>query len=248
MLIPQKLIPIIRQAKSCLVLTGAGVSAESGLETFRGRQGLWDDFDPLKLATPEAFARQPQKVWEWYQWRRAKLPLVQPNPAHLAIAQMEDLFDHFLLATQNIDGLHQRAGSTKMVELHGNLNRNKCSRCGIVIEYLPESDEVPPRCQCGGRIRPDVVWFGEMLPEAVLRQAWRAAEGADLFLSVGTSSAVQPAASLGLVAKNNGALLVEVNPARTGFSPRADLLLTGPAGQLMPELVRRMSILRKGGN
>lgn len=248
MLIPQKLIPIIEQARSCLVLTGAGVSAESGLETFRGRQGLWDDFDPLKLATPEAFARQPQKVWEWYQWRRAKLPRVQPNPAHLAIAQMEGMFDHFLLATQNIDGLHQRAGSIKMVELHGNLNRNKCSRCGLTVDTLPQAEDVPPRCDCGGLIRPDVVWFGEALPESALRQAWQAAEGADLFLSVGTSSAVQPAASLGLVAGSHGALLVEVNFARTEFSPRADLLLTGPAGQVMPELVRQMSILRKGGN
>lgn len=246
MLIPQKLIPIIKQAKSCLVLTGAGVSAESGLETFRGTQGLWDDFDPMKLATPEAFARDPQKVWEWYQWRREKLPQVEPNPAHLAIAEMEGLFESFLLATQNIDGLHQRAGSTRMVELHGNLHRNKCSLCGLMVDTLPQSEDVPPRCGCGGLIRPDVVWFGEALPEGALGQAWRAAEAADLFLSVGTSSAVQPAASLGLVAGSRGALLVEVNPAPTGFSPRADLLLAGPAGQVMPELVRQMSLLRKG--
>jgi NAD-dependent deacetylase len=231
------LIEAIRKARSCLVLTGAGVSAESGLQTFRGMQGLWDDFDPMKLATPEAFACEPKKVWEWYQWRREKLPLVQPNPAHKAIAEMERYFDDFLLVTQNIDGLHQRAGSTKMVELHGNLNRNKCSRCGIMIDVLPVSDEVPPRCACGGRIRPDVVWFGEMLPEAILRQAWREAENADLFLSVGTSSVVQPAASLGLVARNNGAALIEVNLERTGLNQLFDQVFLGPAGEIMPRIL-----------
>ncbi len=232
-----KLIEALKSAQTCLILTGAGVSAESGLQTFRGMQGLWDDFDPMKLATPEAFACEPQKVWEWYQWRREKLPLVQPNPAHKAIAQMEKHFEEFLLVTQNIDGLHQRAGSSKMVELHGNLNRNKCSRCGTMIETLPVSDQVPPRCKCGGRIRPDVVWFGEMLPEAVLRQAWRAAEKADIFFSVGTSSVVQPAASLGLVAKNNGAALVEVNLERTELSPLFNDVFLGPAGEIMPRML-----------
>lgn len=228
------------------MLTGAGVSAESGLQTFRGMEGLWDDFDPMKLATPEAFACEPKKVWEWYQWRREKLPLVQPNPGHLAIAEMERYFDDFLLVTQNIDGLHQRAGSMKMLELHGNLNRNKCSRCGIIIDVLPDSDEVPPRCACGGRIRPDVVWFGEMLPEAVLRQAWRAAENADLFLSVGTSSVVQPAASLSLVARNNGAALIEVNLERTELSPLFDQVFLGPAGEIMPR-IREGIIKTKAG-
>ncbi|MDQ7797391.1 MAG: NAD-dependent deacylase [Candidatus Edwardsbacteria bacterium] len=231
------LIEAIRKARSCLVLTGAGVSAESGLQTFRGMQGLWDDFDPMKLATPEAFACEPKKVWEWYQWRREKLPLVQPNPAHKAIAEMERYFDDFLLVTQNIDGLHQRAGSMKVVELHGNLNRNKCSRCSIMIDVLPDSDEIPPRCACGGRIRPDVIWFGEMLPEMVLRQAWRAAESSELFFSIGTSSVVQPAASLGLVAKNNGAALIEVNLERTELSPLFDQVFLGPAGEIMPRIL-----------
>lgn len=230
------------------MLTGAGVSAESGLQTFRGMEGLWDDFDPMKLATPEAFACEPKKVWEWYQWRREKLPLVQPNPAHKAIAEMERYFDDFLLVTQNIDGLHQRAGSMNMVELHGNLNRNKCSRCGILIETLPASDEIPPRCACGGRIRPDVVWFGEMLPEAVLKKAWRAAESADLFLSVGTSSVVQPAASLGLVAKNNGAFLVEVNLEKTELSGIFDQVFLGKGGQVMPLILEEIIKARAGGN
>ena len=242
------LIKAIRKAQSCLVLTGAGVSAESGLQTFRGMQGLWDDFNPQELATPEAFACEPKKVWEWYQWRREKLPLVQPNPGHQAIAQMEKYFEHFLLVTQNIDGLHQRAGSTKMVELHGNLNRNKCSRCGIMIETLPASDEIPPRCQCGGRIRPDVVWFGEMLPEAVLKKAWRAAESADLFLSVGTSSVVQPAASLGLVARNNGAFLIEVNLERTDLSGVFDQVFLGKGGQIMPLVLEEIIKAKAGGN
>lgn len=234
-------ISSIRNAKSCVILTGAGVSAESGLQTFRGMQGLWDDFDPMKLATPEAFACEPKKVWEWYQWRREKLPLVQPNPAHKAIAEMERYFDNFLLITQNIEGLHQRAGSTKMVELHGNLNRNKCSRCGIMIDILPVSDEVPPRCRCGGLIRPDVVWFGEMLPESALKQAWRAPERTDIYFSVGTSAVVQPAASLGLVAKNNGAVLVEVNPEATEMSGLFDHVFNGKAGEVMPEIVKMIS-------
>lgn len=248
MLFSSDLIEAIRKAQSCLVLTGAGVSAESGLQTFRGMEGLWDDFDPMKLATPEAFACEPKKVWEWYQWRREKLPLVQPNPAHKAIAEMERYFDDFLLVTQNIDGLHQRAGSTKMVELHGNLNRNKCSRCGIMIDVLPVSDEIPPRCACGGRIRPDVVWFGEMLPEAILRQAWRAAENADLFLSVGTSSVVQPAASLGLVARNNGAFLIEVNLEKTELSGLFDQVFLGKGGQIMPSVLEEIIKAKAGGN
>jgi len=230
-------IEAVKKAKSCLVLTGAGVSAESGLQTFRGMQGLWDDFNPQELATPEAFACDPKKVWEWYQWRREKLPLVQPNPGHLAIAEMEKYFKNFLLVTQNIDGLHQRAGSVNVVELHGNLNRNKCSRCGSMIDNLPKSDEVPPRCSCGGRIRPDVVWFGEMLPEAVLKKAWQMAEMADLFFSVGTSSVVQPAASLGIVARNNGAVLVEVNLEKTELSGIFEHVFLGKAGQIMPSLL-----------
>jgi NAD-dependent deacetylase len=246
--IPQQFISAAVKARSCVVLTGAGVSAESGLQTFRGLQGLWEDFDPLELATPEAFARDPQKVWKWYQWRREKLPQVAPNPAHRAIAEMEGLFGDFLLVTQNIDGLHQRAGSTRLVELHGNLNRNKCARCGITIEALPASPGVPPRCSCGGLIRPDVVWFGEMLPEAALKKAWQAAENADLFLSVGTSAAVQPAASLGLVARNNGATLAEVNPEETELSPWADFRFPGPAGLIMPELLGVLSRVKLGLN
>ena len=232
-----KFIEAVKKAKTCMVLTGAGVSAESGLQTFRGMQGLWDDFNPQELATPEAFACDPKKVWEWYQWRREKLPLVQPNPGHLAIAQMEKCFKDFLLVTQNIDGLHQRAGSVNIVELHGNLNRNKCSRCGILIDNPPDSDEIPPRCPCGGRIRPDVVWFGEMLPEALLKRAWQMAERADLFFSIGTSSLVQPAASLGLVAKNNGAVLIEVNLEKTELSGIFDHVFLGKAGQIMPSLL-----------
>lgn len=234
---PNNFIETLKKAKSCLVLTGAGVSAESGLQTFRGMQGLWDDFNPQELATPEAFACNPKKVWEWYQWRREKLLMVEPNPGHQAIVRMEKCFKNFLLVTQNIDGLHQRAGSVNMVELHGNLNRNKCSRCGIMIDVLPVSDEVPPRCRCGGRIRPDVVWFGEMLPEAALKQAWRAAEKADLFFSVGTSSVVQPAASLGIVARNNGAVLVEVNLEKTELSGIFEHVFLGKASQILSSII-----------
>lgn len=241
---PNNFIEALKNAQNCLVLTGAGVSAESGLETFRGMQGLWDDFNPQELATPEAFACQPKKVWEWYQWRREKLPLVEPNPAHWAIAEMERYFDDFLLVTQNIDGLHQRAGSRNIVELHGNLNRSKCSRCNIMIDNMPDSDEVPPRCACGGHIRPNVVWFGEMLPDASIRRAWQAAENADLFFSVGTSSVVQPAASLGLVARNNGAVLIEVNLERTELSGIFDHVFLGKAGQIMPSMLEFVSKIK----
>lgn len=225
-------------AQKVVVLSGAGVSAESGISTFRDKDGLWEKFKPEDLATPSAFERNPQLVWEWYAYRRKKIQSVKPNPAHQAIAQMEKFFPEFLLVTQNIDNLHQKAGSKKLVELHGNINRNKCFACEKVIsDTKVGSRAVPPLCSCGGYLRPDVVWFGELLHESALELAQRAALEAELFFSVGTSAIVYPAASLPFLAKEAGAFVVEINTEETEISPAVDELLLGKAEEILPGLV-----------
>jgi NAD-dependent deacetylase len=218
------------------VLTGAGVSAESGVPTFRGERGLWRSFRPEQLATPEAFRRDPALVWEWYDWRRGLIGACVPNAAHETLADMERVLPDFTLITQNVDGLHQAAGSRNVLELHGNIWRLRCTRCGRTSEdHRVPLPEIPPRCsQCGALLRPDVVWFGESLPSQVLEAAWAAAARCRLMLVVGTSAVVQPAASLPLVALRNGARLVEVNPAETPLSPHAHEILHGPAAEVLP--------------
>ena len=218
------------------VLTGAGVSAESGVPTFRGEGGLWRNFRPEQLATPEAFRRDPALVWEWYGWRRGLIGSCAPNAAHETLAEMEDALPGFTLITQNVDGLHQAAGSHNVLELHGNIWRTRCPGCGRVTENrqvpLPET---PPRCStCGALLRPDVVWFGESLPLEVLDAAWTAAARCRLMLVVGTSAVVQPAASLPLVALRSGARLIEINPAETPLSSHAHDVLRGPAAEVLP--------------
>jgi len=218
------------------VLTGAGISAESGVPTFRGKDGLWRNFRPEQLATPGAFRRDPALVWEWYDWRRGLIGACTPNAAHETLAEMETALPGLTLITQNVDGLHQMAGSRNVLELHGNLWRVRCTGCGEVTEDrrtpLPEC---PPRCsRCGALLRPDVVWFGESLPQEVLEAAWAAATRCRLMLVIGTSAVVQPAASLPLVALRNGARLVEVNPAETPLSEHAHEVLRGPAAELLP--------------
>ncbi len=228
----------LRRARAIAVLTGAGVSAESGVPTFRGEGGLWRQFRAEDLATPEAFARDPRLVWEWYDWRRQKIAACRPNPAHHALAALEARADEFLLITQNIDDLHRKGGSRRLVELHGNIWRVRCQRDATVSE-LPDMPlrEMPPRCQCGGLLRPDVVWFGEALPIDALERATRAAEACDVFLVVGTSALVQPAASLPLVAKERGAAVIEVNPDPTPISHLVEVSLRGKAGELLPALL-----------
>lgn len=220
------------------MLTGAGVSAESGVPTFRGAGGLWRQFRAEDLATPEAFARDPRLVWEWYDWRRQKIAPCRPNPAHQALAALEARTADFLLITQNIDDLHRQAGSRRMVELHGNIWRARCVREGAVSE-LPEVPlrEIPPRCPCGALWRPDVVWFGEALPPGALEQAMRAAESCEVFLVVGTSALVQPAASLPVMAKGGGAAVIEINPEPTPISHMVDASLQGKAGEILPLLL-----------
>ncbi len=240
--IPPRLVEALRGAARVAVLTGSGISAESGVPTFRDAQtGLWARYDPQELATPEAFARDPRLVWEWYEWRRGLVRGAEPNPGHGALAELERRIAGFTLVTQNVDGLHGRAGSRRVIELHGNIMRTRCSAEGVVVrEY--EGEETPPRCPwCGAFLRPDVVWFGEMLPAGALEGASEAARGCDIFFSIGTSSLVYPAAALPHEALENGATLVEVNPSETPLTVNADFTLRGRAGEVLPELLLKVS-------
>jgi NAD-dependent deacetylase len=237
---PSALIERLRRARYVTVLTGAGVSAESGVPTFRDAQtGLWAKYNPEELATPSAFARNPKFVWDWYASRRERLAEATPNPAHYAIATIERRVPEFLLVTQNVDGLHQAAGSAKLVELHGNIRRVKCSRgCGVVNRWNEASGSEPPRCPaCGAFLRPDVVWFDEMLPPGALEEAEIAVSRCDVVLVVGTAAEVYPAAGLPHAAMRQGAAVVEVNPQPTALSADADHVLRGPAGIVLPSLV-----------
>src|SRR5262245_44164484 len=225
-------------AESVLVLTGAGVSAESGVPTFRGPEGLWRRHRPEELATPDAFARDPALVWEWYAWRRGVIAPLRPNAAHVAIARLEARTKEFLLATQNVDGLHHGAGSQRLVELHGSLWRVRCTACGEEREdrRVPLS-ELPPRCVCGGLLRPCVVWFGESLPDVALQAAFAAGETADVVLVVGTSSVVYPAAAIAPAARARGAFIVEVNPEETPLTHLAHVSFRASAAAVVPALV-----------
>jgi NAD-dependent deacetylase len=246
MTIPAELLQRLAAAKSVTVLTGAGVSAESGVPTFRDAQtGLWAKFSPEDLATPRAFRRNPRLVWEWYQWRRELVAGAKPNPAHLALAKMEELFPRFRLITQNVDGLHQRAGSRTVIELHGNITRTKCSDEGTIVSNWTDTGDVPPKCPaCGGLLRPDVVWFEEPMPEAEMEQATTASTHCDVFFSIGTSTIVYPAAALPSEALRSGATVVEINPQPTPFTAQAHFALAGAAGVLLPELVTALNASR----
>lgn len=239
---PRDLISALRGSACTVVLTGSGISAESGVPTFREAQtGLWARFDPQELATPEAFERDPSLVWDWYAWRRKLVAEARPNPGHLAISRMQELVPDLTLVTQNVDDLHQRAGSREVIELHGNIRRTKCSVEGMEVEEYDDT-ESPPVCpSCGAALRPDVVWFGEMLPPAALESASDASRKSDVFLSVGTSSLVYPAAALPYEALENGATLVEINPDETPLASHADHALLGPAGDVLPRLIRELS-------
>ena len=212
------------------------------MPTFREAQtGLWERFDPQELATPEAFERDPGLVWDWYAWRSKLVAQATPNPGHLAIAELQDLVQYLTLVTQNVDGLHQSAGSRDVIELHGNIRRTRCSVEGDEVEDYEESGSPPVCPSCGAPLRPDVVWFGEMLPSRALETASEAARGADLFLSVGTSSLVYPAAALPYEALESGATLVEINPSETPLTPHADYALRGPAGDILPRLILELA-------
>ncbi len=233
------LIETLRDAERVVALTGSGISAESGVPTFREAQtGLWERYDPQQLATPEAFARDPRLVWEWYEWRRKLVSEAEPNAGHKVLAELERRVSSFTLITQNVDGLHERAGSRNVIELHGNILRSKCSREGRIAEPEEHDDSVPPSCpRCGAFLRPDVVWFGEMLPFGAFEAASEVARGCDVFLSIGTSSLVYPAAALPYEALESGAKLVEINPGETPLTPHADYSLRESAGKALPALL-----------
>ena len=232
------LLGALLHARQVVAFTGAGISAESGVPTFRGPGSIWEKFKPEELASMDAFMRNPALVWEWYAHRKTIIAAVQPNPGHVALARMESLFPRFTLVTQNIDNLHRRAGSVRLHELHGNIERSYCTRCGKICPdvVIAERGQVPLCPACGGIVRPDVVWFGEMLPEDEWGASVTAAEGADVFLSIGTSAVVYPAASLPLMAKQHGAFLVEVNTEPTPMTRSADEFLCGPSGTILPAL------------
>jgi NAD-dependent deacetylase len=232
----------LKRASFVTVLTGSGVSAESGVPTFRDAQtGLWARYDPQELATPEAFRRDPGLVWEWYVWRRDLIVGATPNAGHEALARMQGSLPSLTLVTQNVDGLHQRAGSRDVIELHGNVTRSKCSVEGTIVEPPSEIAEMPPRCAaCGAYLRPDVVWFGEALPLAALEAASEAARGCEVFLSVGTSTLVYPAAALPFEALENGATVVEINPESTPLTSSAAFVLSGPAGAALAALEKAL--------
>jgi NAD-dependent deacetylase len=244
--LPEGVARRVREAASAVVLTGAGVSQESGLGTFRGPGGLWEEFRPEELATPSAFRRAPETVWRWYAERWRWMAAAQPNPAHRALVRWRELFASFTLVTQNIDRLHQRAGSPEVLELHGTLALARCSDCQRRVEMdaalaLPGE---PPRCPCGGLYRPDVVWFGELLPQEAMERATSACRRCDLFLAVGTSATVFPAAGLIEVARDAGACVVEVNPEETAVSRLAHLRLAAAAGAALPALTEAIAAWR----
>jgi NAD-dependent deacetylase len=228
-----------------VVTTGAGMSKESGIPTFRDApSSLWAKFNPEDLATEEGFRRDPSLVWGWYVERRCQIAEKSPHPGHYAVAELESLFDRFLLLTQNIDDLHRKAGSKRLGELHGNVCRLKCFDNHHPVATLPRTDDVPPRCECGSRIRPDVVWFGEMLDEDNLARAFAALSECEAILVVGTSGIVYPAAGFPGVARANGAFVVEINPEETPITDLADVFIRSGAGTALPALVERVRALR----
>jgi NAD-dependent deacetylase len=249
-LLKDTLLARLAGARAVLVLTGAGMSAESGIPTFRDAQsGIWSQFRPEELATPEAFARDPGRVWQWYEERRQAVRRAQPHAGHHALVQLEALVPELTVVTQNVDGLHQLAGSGRVWELHGNIMRSKCHLTlrPIGSEWLADSPHSPPHSPyvAGGLARPDVVWFGEMLPTAAVEAAVAAATRCDFCFSIGTTSLVQPAASLPLVALEHGAALVEINPVETPLSLHADQSIRGKASEALVTLVSELTARRR---
>lgn len=236
---PAALLRDLRSAERVVALTGAGVSQESGLRTFRDPEsGIWAKYRPEDLASPEAFRRNPRLVWDWYARRRLAIDGVRPNPGHYALAEMARHYASFTLITQNVDGLHSAAGSQDPIELHGNIRRVRCADCGALAAEWEEIDDEVPRCAlCRGLLRPDVVWFGETLPHAKLERAVEASVRCQAFLSIGTSAVVQPAASLAYAARRAGSIIVEVNTEITGLSSSADFCLRGRSGEVLPALI-----------
>ncbi len=230
------LIEVLQEASRVAVLTGSGISAESGIPTFRGEEGLWKKYRPEELATPTAFSQDPKLVWEWYDWRRGIIGHKEPNPGHKVIARWEETFPTVSLITQNIDGFHQKAGSKNVWELHGNIWKLRCTEEGTITEnYETPLKEIPPLCpNCGALLRPHVVWFGESLSPTILQKSIQLSSECDVMFVIGTSAVVQPAASLPFEASAAGAKIVEINLDQTPFSLHADFSLRGKSGEILP--------------
>lgn len=235
----------LKHAERLVFFTGAGISAESGVSTFRGENGIWTKFKPEELASFQAFMKNADMVWEWYQYRRKIIHDVAPNPAHLAITEFQKYYPSVVVVTQNIDNLHTRAGNKEVYELHGSIERNYCSACKKRYDFLEFDNKKVPRCDCGGMIRPDVVWFGESLPVDQLEAGEYAAENCDVLFSVGTSSIVYPAAYIPLQAKKAGKYVAEVNLTKTEQTEYFDELITGKAGEVLPAILEEVIKFRK---
>jgi len=247
--IPPIVIEKLINAKVVGAFTGAGISAESNIPTFRGDEGIWTKFKPEELANFNAFMKNPELVWEWYSARKKIIHEAQPNPGHRALAELEELVDEIIIITQNIDNLHRRAGSTRIHELHGNIERNFCIKCGK--NYTDDdilAGDLPPKCeQCGSLVRPDVVWFGEYLPQEEFTASEKAAQRSDVFFSLGTSAIVYPAASIPHMAKTAGAFIIEINPETTPLSEIADVTILGKTGAILPEIVNNLRSIKSEG-
>ena len=226
----------LKDSRKIVFVTGAGISQESGIPTFRGKDGYWRKYDPMKLASIDAFYDDPKLVWEWYDDRRKNILDVKPNEGHFAISQMEEFKDVVIL-TQNIDGLHQRSGSTNVLELHGSIIRIKCTVCDFTDNITENFESLPPKCKCGGMLRPDVVWFGESLPQNIWQSAIKEASVCDVMVIVGTSLVVSPANTLPVYAKQNGAILIEVNPEKTVMSNDMTLSVQATSVETLPKLL-----------
>ena len=226
----------LKDSRKIVFVTGAGISQESGIPTFRGKDGYWRKYDPMKLASIDAFYDDPKLVWEWYEDRRKNILAVKPNEGHFAISQMEEFKDVVVL-TQNIDGLHQRSGSTNVLELHGSIIRIKCTVCDFIDNITENFESLPPKCKCGSMLRPDVVWFGEPLPQNIWQSAIKEASICDVMIIVGTSLVVSPANTLPVYAKQNGAILIEVNPEKTVMSNDMALSVQATSVETLPKLL-----------
>jgi len=226
----------LKDSRKIVFVTGAGISQESGIPTFRGKDGYWRKYDPMKLASIDAFYDDPKLVWEWYEDRRKNILDVKPNEGHFAISQMEEFKDVVVL-TQNIDGLHQRSGSTNVLELHGSIIRIKCTVCDFIDNITENFESLPPKCKCGSMLRPDVVWFGEPLPQNIWQSAIKEASICDVMIIVGTSLVVSPANTLPVYAKQNGAILIEVNPEKTVMSNDMTLSIQATSVGVLPKML-----------
>ena len=225
----------LKDSRRIIFVTGAGISQESGIPTFRGKDGYWRKHDPMKLASIDAFYNDPKLVWEWYDDRRKNILAAKPNEGHFAISQMEE-FKDIVVLTQNIDGLHQRSGSTNVLELHGSIIRTKCTVCNFTTNITDNFESLPPKCQCGNILRPDVVWFGESLPHDIWENAIKEASNCDVMVIVGTSLVVSPVNTLPIYAKQNNAILIEINPEKTVMSNDMDLSIQATSVEALPKM------------